>query len=119
MDTEKVVASCQSILEEFDELSECAQFEPCREPHKMSNAFWSSLSGFDELTKGMEGESLWKWVEFRMKHEALAFATGFVLGQTVNLLDKDTLDKMETVKEVIKEKALLPYFPREKKAAQE
>jgi hypothetical protein len=45
----------------------------------------------------------------------IAFATGFVLGQMIEVTDPKMQDNIEAIKKVIREKQLLPYLPREKK----
>jgi hypothetical protein len=47
----------------------------------------------------------------------LAFALGYVMGNEVDLIYPDTLKAVAEVKQVICEKGLLPYLPREKKVA--
>lgn len=47
----------------------------------------------------------------------VAFATGFVLGQMIEVTHPDMQDNIEAIKKVIREKQLLPYLPRERKAA--
>ena len=47
----------------------------------------------------------------------IAFAVGFVIGQIVEATYPKVQEDIETVKKIIKEKQLLPYLPREKKAA--
>jgi len=47
----------------------------------------------------------------------MAFAFGYVIGQTFDVGYPEIQKEIETVKSFLKEKALLPYFPREKKAA--
>jgi hypothetical protein len=42
---------------------------------------------------------------------------GFLLGQMFDLTDPEMLKNVDALKKIIREKALLPYFPREKKAA--
>jgi hypothetical protein len=117
MDTEKFVTACESILDCFDGLSEQGQFEPSREPNKIRNCLWNQLSGFDEMTKEMvktDEITFNKWVDVICRYAALAFSTGYCLGQMFDLLNKEALDEINTIKEAIKDKALLPYFPREK-----
>lgn len=115
MDIEKIITACESVLDEFDGLTQLGPFEPARNPHKMHFEFWNDLSGFNEMTKRMKDETFDKWVDIMGKHAALAFSTGYALGQMFDLLDKDILDDLNTVKQAIREKALLPYFPRERK----
>jgi hypothetical protein len=45
----------------------------------------------------------------------VAFATGFVLGQMIEVTDPNMQDNIEAIKKVIREKQLLPYLPRGKK----
>ena len=104
MDSEKILTACESVLQAFDGLTG-------------ENEFWNGLSGFNEITKGMEDEIFDKWIDVIWKHAALAFATGYALGQMFDLSDKEILDDLDTVKKAIKEKALLPYLPRERKGA--
>jgi hypothetical protein len=57
MEANEFIKSCEAILDEFDGLSHLGQFQG-REPHKMRNEFWNGLSGFDEMTQGMEDKPL-------------------------------------------------------------
>ncbi len=117
MDIEKIITSCKSVLQAFDGLIDEGEFESSRYPNKMNHTFWNDLSGFNELTKRMKDETFSKWIDVMKKHAALAFATGYALGQMFDLVDKDILDDLSTVKKAIREKALLPYLPRERKSA--
>lgn len=117
MDTEKIITSSKSVLQAFDGLTDQGEFNSSRDPNKMNNAFWNDLSGFNEMTKRMRDDTFGKWVDIMGKHAALAFASGYALGQMFDLLEEDIHDDLNTVKQAIREKALLPYFPREKKAA--
>lgn len=115
MDIEKIVTACKSVLQAFDGLTDEGEFNSSRDPYKMRNAFWNDLSGFNEITEGMEEKTFDKWVDIMGKHAALAFSTGYALGQMFDLLEEDVLDDVNIIKEAIREKTLLPYFPREKK----
>ncbi len=117
MDTEKIITACKSVLQGFDGLTDEGECESERNPNKMRFGFWSKLSGFDDLTDGMEEETFDKWVDVIGTYAALAFSTGYALGQMFDLTGKEILDDLNTVKEMIREKGLLPYFPRERKAA--
>ena len=117
MDSEKIVTSCKSVLQAFDGLTDEGEFNSSREPNKMNHQFWMDLSGFNEMTKRMKNDTFGKWVDIMGKHAALAFATGYALGQMFDLFDKEILDDLDTVKQAIREKALLPYLLRERKAA--
>jgi hypothetical protein len=117
MDSEKIITSCKSVLQAVDGLTDQGEFNSGREPNKMNHEFWMELSGFNQMTKRMKDDTFSKWVDIMGKHAALAFATGYALGQMFDLFDKEILDDLNTVKQAIREKALLPYFPREKKAA--
>ena len=44
-------------------------------------------------------------------------AVGFILGQLFEVIDPDIQADIETFRSVTREKGLLPYLPREKKAA--
>jgi len=117
MDIEKILSSCKSVLQAFDGLTDEGEFNSSRTPGKMRDEFWMDLSGFNEMTEGMEDKTFNKWVDIIGKHAALAFASGYALGQMFDLFDKEILDDLDTVKQAIRDKALLPYLPREKKAA--
>jgi hypothetical protein len=116
MDIERILTSCESVLQAFDGLTDEGEFDSSREPNKMNHGFWNDLSGFHEMTEGMEDKTFNKWVDIMGKHAALAFASGYALGQMFDLLDEETLDDLDTVKQAIRDKALLPYLPRERKA---
>ena len=115
MDTEKILTACESVLQAFDGLTDEGEFNSSRDPGKMCNEFWNGLSGFNEITEGMENEIFYKWIDVMRKYAALAFATGYALGQMFDLFDKEILDDLDTVKKAIKKEALLPYLPRERK----
>jgi cytochrome c556 len=117
MDSEKILTSCKSVLQAFDGLTDEGEFDSSRNPGKMRDEFWDDLSGFDEMTKGMEDKTFNKWVDIMQNHAALAFTIGYALGQMFDLFDKEILDDLDTVKQAIRDKALLPYLPRERKAA--
>jgi hypothetical protein len=117
MDSEKILTSCESVLQAFDGLTDEGEFHSGRDPNKMNHTFWNDLSGFNELTKGMKDDTFDKWINVMGKHAALAFASGYAVGQMFDLFDKEILDDLDTVKKAIRDKQLLPYFPRERKAA--
>jgi hypothetical protein len=47
----------------------------------------------------------------------MAFGIGFVIGQQFDLTYPGAKKDIETIKKVIRDEGLLPYLPREKKAA--
>lgn len=112
MDTKKIITACQSVLQSFDGLTDEGEFKVSRDPNKMHLEFWNDLSGFNEMTNKMDGEPFDKWLNVMRNHAALAFATGYCLGQMFDLTGKDVLEDVNIVKKAIKEEALLPYFPR-------
>jgi hypothetical protein len=115
MNTEKILTACKSVLQGFDGLTDQGEFNSSRDVNKMRNEFWSEVSGFNKMTEGMEDKTFDKWVDITGNFAALAFATGYALGQMFDLTEKEVLDDFNTVKQAIRDKALLPYFPREKK----
>ncbi len=117
MDNEKIITACKSVLQGFDGLTDDGPCDSERQPCKMEDEVWNRLSGFDDMKPGMDDNTFNKWMAIMHKHGALVFATGYALGQMFDLTGKETLDDLNTVKEMIKEKGLLPYFSREKKAA--
>lgn len=48
---------------------------------------------------------------------AVAFSFGFAMGQMIDPTDPPDRDRIEKIQRVIRERPLLPYVPREKKAA--
>ncbi len=62
------------------------------------------------------------WEEISQEAEwtpyKIAFAIGFCMGQSIGeVTDSDVQADIEAIKKVIREKQLIPFFPRERKAA--
>ncbi len=113
MDPEKLLTSCQAILEQFDRLGHKGQFEG---PNAFEMAyFWMGLSGFDEITKDMGGDLFGKWTDAIDNFGALCFAFGFVLGRTVDLVSQDIAEDIEVIKETIREGEFFYHSSRKKK----
>jgi hypothetical protein len=45
-----------------------------------------------------------------------AFSFGYVIGQSFEITGPDAKNDLEAIQKIIREKAILPYLPREKKA---
>lgn len=75
---------------------------------------------FEKDYKDLECINNQKWED--INHEIsrtppkIAFAIGYILGQMFDITDPDIQADIEPIKKVIKEKQLLPYVPRERRA---
>lgn len=47
----------------------------------------------------------------------MAFAVGYVIGQTLDSTDPKVSEDIQAVKEMLRDSCLLPYLPRERKTA--
>ena len=68
-------------------------------------------------SKGITGETQDRAREVMFEVRGTAFALGFVIGQKFELTHPDAQEDVEAIYREIKEHGLLPYLPREKKAA--
>jgi hypothetical protein len=117
MNKERIIKASISIFQGFDGLTDDGPFEPVREAFKIEDEI-NRLSGFDEMKPGMDGNTFNKWMSIMHKHGALTFAVGYVLGQIVDLTGEEILHDIDTIKEVLKERSLLPYLPKERKGGE-
>jgi len=110
----KILVDCVRIFELFD--------PPIPEgiPEYPLSGFLSEttkLGEIIELIKKEKDEIVLEDFELRLQEisSRISFGFGFVLGQMFDLTAAKT--NVESLKEVLKAESILPYLPREKKAA--
>lgn len=114
MENKELLTECESLLFQFDSLIHNGLFKGRQE--QMLLIFWVEVSGADKVyTKG--GNVKREVFERITSLAALAFSFGFAIGQTVEPTDPEDRQSVKAIMEVIRDKGLLPYIAREKKAS--
>ena len=116
-----VITECESILFQFDNLEHNGAFEANSRLRAMQN-FWINTIDLDGFMKKTghdpdDSEAYSDFLTFTSEAFALAFGFGFTIGQKFDSTDRIDSKGVKIIMEVIREKGLLPYLPREKKAA--
>lgn len=114
MERKELFEICHKIAGFFDYLNENTEYG---EEFPMTNLVNSeeyyerlySIIGHNEMADEVNG------VMWEVKD--IAFALGYVIGQKVEMTDPNAQADIEAIYKEIKEHRLLPYLPREKKAA--
>ena len=110
----QMVSDCVRIFELFDPP------EPEGLRSYPLSSFLSEATNFDGFIKRIKeekDEDFQETLEFRLQNIALdiAFGFGFVLGQMFDLPSPRVRKNIDAIKKVVKERQILPYFPRERK----
>lgn len=95
---EDLISHCEEILGQFDN-----EYE-----HPIGE-FFLSLSRYYDFEDGDDALNL------AIVIYKIAFAFGYAIGQFAEPTNPKLLESIETIKEVIRERELLPYLPRERK----
>ena len=110
MNEKKIKELCGRIFGFFDDLNN--QYDETEFP--FSNGFsyyeWMKAKKFDDKMQEEAADILYDV-------RKVFFAVGYVIGQSFEMGYPEAKKDVEALKKIIREKALLPYFPREKKAA--
>jgi hypothetical protein len=108
MNEKKLKELCHRIYGFFDDL----RGEDYGEQFPISNGLdyykWMKDAKFDPALQDKAADIL-----FDVR--SVYFAFGYVMGQSFEITYPEARKDIEVIKKVIKEKALLPYFPRERK----
>ncbi len=116
MDKEQILENCRLIYGAFDDLENSC--DEVRETSEIRTLTYDLLSQ-DERAKLILGESYQKMDDELTPMINEFFETGFAFGYAIgNLFDSPYPKVKKAIKEIqtlLKEKALLPYFPRERR----
>lgn len=114
MEAKELKEKCEMLFDHFDTPDELigdrASFEGLLE--ELFEEEWLRIEPL------VEKADLWdEAVQFYSKRGKVAFALGYVIGRLLDPSDRKILDAEKEIEKVIKEKKILFYLPREKKAA--
>jgi hypothetical protein len=117
----KILRMCKGILDRFDEI-EYNTIERGERNFDELETFWKEEAGEDKFLKeccgvGKEDNLPYGYVVFCANLVSLAFGFGYCLGQLIDSTDPEDQKDISMIQGIIREKHLLPYLPREKKAA--
>ena len=121
METKKLKSKCEMIYDFFDTPNDCLNRGPCFtgffEEALNSKKEWKDIKLICETELNDAPNDIDKIKTVFYESNKIAFAFGYVVGRLLDPGDKEILDAEEAIKKVIREKQLLLYIPREKKAA--
>ena len=110
MNEKKLKVLCHRIFNFFDDLCN----ENYGDQFPISNGLdyykWMKDAKFDPDLQDKAADIL-----FEVR--SVYFAFGYVMGQSFEITYPEVRKDIETIKKVMRERQLLPYLPREKKAA--
>ena len=118
MEKKEFKKMCMDIYDTFDSFNDVDGGEPIYgKLMPLSHAFdyYEWLEAKPHL-KDLEGKMHDEVSDVLYDVRSIFFALGYVIGQTFDLTYPDAQRDIDAIKQVIREKALLPYLPRKKKA---
>lgn len=110
MNEKKLKELCRRIYGFFDDFDNQDYTEEFPISNGLSYYKWMKAKKFDGK---MQDEA----ADLLFDVRSVFFALGYAIGQSFDVTHPEARKDVETLKKVIKEKHLLPYLPREKKAA--
>ena len=111
-------AGCRSIMENFDQPEEQLRGFFCQsieKEHDRIDNFIREFYGKFGAEKGTELENI--FCDFESAMVSVSFSFGYVFGQMFDIPFSELQKAIEAIKRVLKEEKLIPYFPKERKAA--
>jgi hypothetical protein len=123
MEAKRLKEKCEMIYDFFDTPNDCLNVRPCCfteffEEVFNSNKEWKDIKLICETELNDAPNDIDKIRTVFYESNKIAFAFGYVVGRLLDPGDKKILlDAEEAIKKVIREKQLLLYIPRAKRAA--
>ena len=112
MDREKFVDTCGRVRGFFDYLNNddfCTELPPISRFIHGDN----SVDPYEDIQSVIDDAD--KVNDLIWNIRDMAFSIGFVLGSEIEVTDLETRANIEAIRNEIKDKALLPYLPRERR----
>lgn len=113
---EKVLNACRRLSGFFDysndDESDCSKDPPISRFIE-GDDFCDRIRSI--IAQGKNGKNFDKACEMIWNIRDMAFSVGFILGSELEVTNLETKADVEIIRKEIKDKALLPYLPREKK----
>ena len=109
MGKEEILTACNNVFDSFDALAD-------PDTHAIID-LCDEVSGFEKKMESIAPELSKNFTKYYCEFInglEVAFSLGFVIGQQFEITSPESKEDIEFIKEVIREKALLPYLPREK-----
>lgn len=116
-DENRFKAAYREIMENFNQPEEKLQGFFCDSIKKEHEKMYAFIEKFYEKFGGDKGTDLENMLaDFETAMESVTFSLGYVFGQMFDIPCPKIQKNVEAIKVVMKEKNLLPYLPRERKA---
>lgn len=111
-------AACRGIMENFNQPEETLRVFLCHSIEKEHKRTDDLINKFYEKFGGDKGTELENILDdFETAMVSVAFSLGYVFGQMFDIPYPEIQKDVEAIKTLMKEKKLLSYVPREKRAA--